>query len=65
MSKEIKWFTPPIKVEWDNDVGSNDDGYWEWWALVDAKGVVVAKCDDEAIANKLADLLNTCGWLIE
>jgi hypothetical protein len=58
MPKETNWFTAPIKVVYDNDVGSLDEGFWEWWALVDAKGVIIAKCDDENVANKLAELLN-------
>lgn len=45
------------KIEYDNDTGPSDEGFWEWWTVTD--GDKSFKCDDEADAKWLCDLLNT------
>lgn len=48
----------------DNDTGPNDDGFWEWWEVIDAedqylgKETRVFKCDSEEDAKWLAEILN-------
>ena len=48
----MKW-----TVEYDNDVGPNDEGFWECWNVTD--GNRVFKADDEGDARWLCDMLNT------
>lgn len=43
-------------VEYDNDVGPNDEGFWEWWEVTDCK--TTYKTDDKAAAERLCALLN-------
>ena len=58
MSDE-KW-----NVFYDNDVGADDEGFWEWWEVVDADDQYSNdiekrfKCDREEDAEWLADILN-------
>ncbi len=46
----MKW-----NIEYDNDVGSNDEGFWEWWAVSD--GMRYFKCDAEEDAEWLQNVL--------
>lgn len=47
----MKW-----KIEYDNDTGQNDEGFWEWWTVTD--GTRRFKSDNEADAVWLAMILN-------
>ena len=47
----MKW-----KVDYDNDVGPNDESFWEWWEVTD--GTRTFKCDKSEDADFLCDLLN-------
>ena len=47
----MKW-----TVEYENDVGLSDEGFWEWWNVTD--GSRVFKADDEGDARWLCDMLN-------
>ena len=40
----------------ENDIGFNDESFWEWWEVTD--GTVTFKSDDEESATWLCDLLN-------
>lgn len=44
------------KIEYDNDTGPGDEGFWERWTVTDSDKSF--KCDDEADAKWLCDLLN-------
>ena len=44
------------KIEYDNDVGSDDGGFWEWWVISDGNRSFESK--DENDAKWLCDLLN-------
>jgi hypothetical protein len=50
--KDLIW-----KIEWHNDVGPDDEGYWEWWEVSD--GVKTFRCDSEDDAKWLLSILNT------
>lgn len=43
-------------IEYDNDTGSDDGGFWEWWKVTN--GEKSFKSDDEADAKWLAGVLN-------
>ncbi len=43
-------------IEYDNDVGENDESFWEWWTV--RNGARFFKCDTEEDAHWLCDLLN-------
>ena len=45
-----------VIVEYNNDTGPNDEGFWEWWSVLRGQRVI-AKCDTEAEANTIAALL--------
>jgi hypothetical protein len=45
-------------VEYDNDTGPGDEGYWEWWDL-NYRGRGVARVAAEADARALAALFNS------
>lgn len=47
-------------VEYNNDVGRNDEGFWEWYELQWA-GTRVAKFDQEQHARGIAKILNEQG----
>lgn len=47
----MKW-----KIDYDNDVGPNDEGFWEWWNVTN--GEVFFKANSEADAKWLCDFLN-------
>lgn len=49
---------PPFTLEFDNDVGPDDGGYWEWWTLIDSEGSHIAKIDDELDAAEICKVLN-------
>lgn len=44
------------KIEYDNDTGSGDEGFWEWWTVSD--GTRSFKCNSEDDAEWLAETLN-------
>lgn len=44
------------KIEYDNDTGPGDERFWEWWTVTN--GTRSFKCDNEADAKWLAELLN-------
>lgn len=46
----------PWTIEYDNDVGPNDDGFWEWWTVTN--GERRFKCDEQADAEWLMEKLN-------
>ena len=43
-------------VEYDNDTGPDDGGFWEWWTITDGNRVFEAKNSDDAVW--LCELLN-------
>ena len=43
-------------IEYENDVGLDDDGFWEWWTISDGERSFDTKI--EADAKWLCDLLN-------
>lgn len=46
-------------VDWNNDVGPNDEGYWEWWEVKDdIDHEVICKCDKKEDADLICGLLN-------
>jgi hypothetical protein len=50
---------PRYRIDYDNDTGMEDEVFYEWWAVVDEhSGQPVCKCDDEADAKRICDLLN-------
>lgn len=55
----MKW-----NVFYDNDVGLNDEGFWEWWKVMDSDSefsgdhTKLFKCDSESDAVWLANVLN-------
>jgi len=44
------------KIEYDNDTGAGDEGFLECWTVTD--GDKSFKCDEEADAKWLCELLN-------
>jgi len=44
------------KIEYDNDTGPGDEGFWEWWTVTD--GTRSFKCNFEDDAKWLAETLN-------
>ena len=50
-------------IEYDNDTGRDDDGFWEWWSLL-RDGVVVCRCDKEEEAEAIRDTLNAAPELL-
>ena len=59
MTKQ-KWWN----VFYDNDVGPDDGGFWEWWSVMDTNSqhdgreTREFKCDSEDDAFWLAEILN-------
>ena len=47
---------PEFVVEYNNDCGMADDGFWEWWIVTN--GELVFRCDEEGAANWLCHVLN-------
>ncbi|MAF43465.1 MAG: hypothetical protein CMI54_04750 [Parcubacteria group bacterium] len=51
-------------IFYNNDVGPNDESFWEWWEVMDAETEYSGeetrcfKCDTEADAEWLAEILN-------
>ena len=43
------------EIEYNNDTGSDDEGFYEWWTVT--YGDRVFKCDRERDANWLAHLI--------
>jgi hypothetical protein len=52
--EELKW-----RVVYSNDVGPDDDGFWEWWEVTDGKRTF--KSDSEEDAEWLCAVLNKQG----
>lgn len=52
MSGELK----PWAIEYNNDTGSNDEGFWEWWDVTD--GDISFKANTEESAKFLCEKLN-------
>jgi hypothetical protein len=46
-------------VEYTNDVGADDEGFWEWWEITN--GEKAFKSDTKDDAEFLCDLLNRFG----
>jgi hypothetical protein len=44
------------KIEYNNDTGSDDESFWEWWSVTD--GDKTFKCTKEEDATWLCRLLN-------
>ena len=44
------------KVEYDNDTGHGDEGFWQWWDVTD--GDRSFRCNSEDDAEWLCNLLN-------
>lgn len=40
------------KIEYENDTGPNDEGFWEWWAIYDGSAKV-CECPSEAMAARV------------
>jgi hypothetical protein len=49
--RSMKW-----TIEYDNDTGPGDEGFWEWWTVSDVARSF--KCDSEEDAKWLCELLN-------
>jgi hypothetical protein len=47
------------KIDYNNEVGANDEGFWEWWEITN--GEKTFKSDDEEDADFLCNLLNRFG----
>ena len=47
----LKW-----EIEYENDTGPEDSGFWEWWVVTD--GMRSFKCYSEASAKWLCELLD-------
>lgn len=43
-------------IEYDNDTGPGDEGYWEWWDVTD--GNISFRCDSQESAEWLCYILN-------
>jgi hypothetical protein len=43
-------------IEYENDVGDNDESFWEWWEVTDGKRTY--KADSHSDAEHLCVLLN-------
>jgi hypothetical protein len=48
----MKW-----RIEYENDVGADGDGFWEWWEVTD--GDRIFKTGTESDAKWLCGLLNS------
>ena len=44
-------------IEYENDVGPNDEGFWCWWNVTDGTRTFEANTEEDA--KWLCDLLNT------
>lgn len=44
------------EIEHDNDTGPDDDGFWEWWSVIE-DGEEIAKCSKEDDANRIVAAL--------
>lgn len=47
----MKW-----KIEYDNDTGPDDGGFFEWWTVTDGEREFKANTEDDA--KWLAEILN-------
>lgn len=52
------------EINYSNDVGPEDDGFWEWWEvrLKSPPYHVICKCDDREQAARICELLNKYGF---
>jgi hypothetical protein len=48
----MKW-----KIDYHNDVGASDEGFWQWWTVND--GCKFFECANQSDAQWLCDLLNS------
>lgn len=48
-------------INWDNDIGPNDEGYWEWWEVLSPSGEVVGKFYKQHYAIMVCAFLNEQG----
>ena len=46
----------PWTISYNNDVGPMDEGFWEWWTVLDANRDEVARCDSEETAKFIINL---------
>ena len=44
------------KIEYDNDTGPGDEGFWQWWDVTDGNRSFRCNCKDDA--EWLCNLLN-------
>lgn len=51
---EGKWTKGPWRAEYDNDTGPGDEGFWEFYAILDASGHGIGRFDDEKDAKLAA-----------
>ena len=54
-----------LSVEYGNDVGPNDEGFWEWWEVLNSDFSFSAKCAMKADANVIARLPTYIKELLE
>ncbi|MFT5724157.1 MAG: hypothetical protein ACI9JN_001274 [Bacteroidia bacterium] len=44
------------RVDYDNDTGPGDEGFWEWWEITDGKTLYTSR--NEEAAKELCEILN-------
>lgn len=52
------------KLNYDNDTGIGDDGFWEWWEI-ERDEHVICKCNDKDDAEEILRILNSHDDLVE
>lgn len=45
------------KLNYDNDTGIDDDGFWEWWEI-ERDEHVICKCNEKYDADEILRILN-------
>jgi hypothetical protein len=55
-TEKQEWIYPTWRIEYDNDTGFSDEGFWEWWTVTD--GTRAFRADTETDAEWLCKLLN-------
>lgn len=48
-------------IDYGNDIGADDEGFWEWWTIVSPSGEKIAKFDKQEYAIMVCALLNEQG----
>ena len=57
MNKGKNFKCPTLwRIEYDNDTGPRDEGFWEWWEVTNDEKCF--KCTNQKDAKWLRDLLN-------